>query len=123
MTEKQLAKQLDSLFFRYVRLMADGYCKCCKERVGFKNLQSAHVFGRIRHTVRWNTKNVYALCSRCHYYLDLNPIKKANFLYEVLSSKEIEELERLANMTTKEYPIDKEALMAELKEKIKSLEE
>ena len=112
---------LDKAFSEYVRLCSGGYCKRCKKYCGAKGLQSAHMFGRIRHTTRWNEKNVYALCASCHYGLDTNPIKKTSFLYEVLSEKEIRELEELSRKTIKDEPIDKEKLLEEYKQKIKLL--
>jgi len=114
--------KLDIIFSKYIRLKAGGYCKRCGGYFGVKGLQAAHMFGRIRHTTRWDERNVYALCPGCHYELDTNPLKKASFLAEQLSIKEIEELERIANKTIKSYPIDKESLISELKEKIRMLE-
>jgi len=43
-------------------------------------------------------------------------------MYEVLSREDIGELSRIANMTTKDYPIDKEALAKDFREKIKLLD-
>jgi len=113
---------LDKLFSKYVRLLSGGYCKRCGKYVGHNNLAAAHFFGRIRHTVRWDKRNIVALCNPCHYWLDVNPIAKSNFMYEVLSREDIGELSRIANMTTKDYPIDKEALAKDFREKIKLLD-
>uniref|UniRef100_A0A6M3K5E1 Uncharacterized protein n=1 Tax=viral metagenome TaxID=1070528 RepID=A0A6M3K5E1_9ZZZZ len=113
--------KLDALFSRYVRLLADGRCGKCGKHVGYENLATAHFYGRIRHTVRWDIRNVVALCNPCHYWLDVNPLAKSSFMYEVLSKEEIRELNRIANLTTKDYPIDKEALVKKFREGIKRL--
>jgi len=44
-------------------------------------------------------------------------------MYEVLSPGEVKELQRLATMTLKQYPIDRSQLKADLREKIRALEE
>ena len=120
-------KKLDTVFSRYVRLLAGGYCKKCGRYVGYSNLDNAHFFSRIRHTVRWDTRNTVALCNvkpnSCHYWIDVNPIAKTSFFVSILGVEQTEELERLANMTTKAHPIDKEALYKEYTEKISKLEE
>ncbi|KKL23360.1 hypothetical protein LCGC14_2426180 [marine sediment metagenome] len=123
-------KTLDDLQRRYIRLISGGYCKRCGEYVGERMIEVAHIYRRNRKTVRWDFRNVYPLCKDnpltgrkgCHYQLDSDPIKMASFLYDVLTTEEVEDLQRLANMTIKDYPIDREKIKAELKEKIRLLE-
>ena len=114
---------LDKLFSRYVRLMSGGYCKRCGKLFGYNRLNNAHFFGRIRHTVRWDIRNTAPLCAECHYWIDVNPLAKTSFFVSILSKEDVADLQRLSNMTTKDYPIDKEALKEDFTEKIRRLED
>ena len=118
---KKISDQiLDNLVRQYIRLISGGYCKRCKRS---SYIEVAHMFGRRRKTVRWDLKNVYPLCSECHRDVDNDAIKKASFLYDVMTSQEIGNLQRIANMTIKDYPIDREKIRADLRNKIKELRE
>jgi len=127
---KKISDQvLDGLVRQYIRLISGGYCKRCGEYVGDR-IETAHMYGRRRKTVRWDLRNVYPLCisdpktgkTGCHYLVDNDPLLKSSFLYEVMTPEEIADLQRLANMTIKEYPIDRNQIKQDLKEKIKMLE-
>ena len=115
--------KLDSTFSLFVRLLSGGYCRRCKKQVGYKNLQNAHFHGRIRHTVRWDKRNTAPLCAGCHYDIDNHPVKKVSFFADILSDEDFYELNRIAELTTKDYPIDQVALYKEYTEGIKRLEE
>jgi len=118
---KKLPKDhvLDDLVRKYIRLISGGYCKRCRKK---RYVEAAHMYKRNRKTVRWDLRNVYPLCQDCHREVDNDFIKLTSFLYEVLPKEEIADLERLANMTIKEYPIDRGKIKADLKEKIRILE-
>jgi hypothetical protein len=119
---------LDDLVRRYIRLISGGYCKRCKKYVGEENISTAHLFRRWRKTVRWDLRNVAPLCDNppqgmmCHKIVDNDPIEMSSFIYEILSSDDIADLQRLANTTIREYPIDREQIKRELKEKIALLD-
>ena len=123
-------KVLDDLVRRYVRLISGGYCKRCGEYVGVGNIEVAHLYRRRRKTVRWDLRNVYPLCKNnpatgkkgCHEEVDNDQIKLVSFMYDVMTNDEVEDLQRLANMTLKQYPIDRARIKADLLEKIKLLE-
>jgi len=120
---------LDTLVRRLIHLISGGYCKRCKQYVGIDNIETAHIYGRRRKTVRWDLRNVYPLCKNdaktgrigCHQQIDNDTIKKTSFLYDVLPAEEVAELSRIANMTIKEYPIDREEIKKQLQEKLKGL--
>lgn len=122
-------KVLDDLQREYIRLISGGYCKRCGQRVGVEMIECAHMFRRNRKTVRWDFRNVYPLCKNdprtgkvgCHQTVDSDPIKLASFMHDVMTKEELEDLQRLANMTLKDHPIDREAIKKELKERIKRL--
>ena len=113
---------LDGLVRTYIRLISGGYCKRCKRYAGGQ-IQTSHLYRRRRKTVRWDLRNVFPLCLECHQEIDNDQIKLVSFMYEVLSVDDIKELQRLANMTLKEYPIDRELIKLDLKNKIKKLGE
>ena len=121
---------LDDLVRKYIRLISGGYCKRCGEYVGVEWIEAAHMYRRSRKTVRWDLSNVYPLCKDnpstgrkgCHGIVDNDPLELTNFMYQVMTPKEISELQTIATMTLKEYPIDREAVKKELKQKIKELE-
>jgi len=121
---------LDSLVRTCLRLMSGGYCKRCKRYVGVNNIEVAHLYRRHRKTVRWDLRNVWPLCKNdpatgrvgCHQEIDNDQIKLVSFMYDVLSLQDIEALQMLANRTIKEYPIDREEIKLDLKDRIKTLE-
>ncbi|MDD4873370.1 MAG: hypothetical protein PHE15_00105 [Dehalococcoidales bacterium] len=121
---------LDDLVRKYIRLISDGYCRRCGEHVGVEWIEVAHMYRRSRKTVRWDLRNVYPLCKDnpstgrkgCHGIVDNDQLELTSFMYEVMTPKEISELQEVATMTLKEYPIDREKIKAELKEKTKELE-
>jgi len=119
---------LDGLVRIYIRKISGGYCKRCRQYVGVDNIEVAHIYRRHRKTVRWDLRNVYPLCKDnpatgkrgCHSIIDNDPLKLVSFLYDVLPKEEIEDLERIANMTLKEYPIDRVEIKKQLQEKLKA---
>jgi len=121
---------LDDLVRKYVRLISGGYCKRCGEYVGIENIEVAHLYRRGRKTVRWDLRNVWPLCKNnlatgkkgCHQTIDDDHIEKVSFQYDVMTKDEVAGLERIATMTVKQYPIDREAIKANLKEKIRLME-
>jgi len=119
---------LDLYVRQYVKLRSGGYCKRCGKYVGVENLSAAHLFARRKKTVRWDLRNVWAICDnppigmKCHMTIDNNPLAKASLMHEILTPDEITELEKLAMLTLKEHPVDKLELKLDLKEKIKQLE-
>ena len=119
---------LDTLVRKIVKLRADGHCKRCGKYVGTENLAAAHLYGRKRKVVRWDLRNVWAICDnppigmKCHMTIDNDPIAKASFMFEILTPEEIEDLEWMASRTLKDYPIDREQLREELKKTIAKLE-
>ncbi len=112
---------LDGLVRTYKRSISGGYCKRCGRHAKGKG-EVSHLYRRRKKTVRWDLRNVHYLCLECHQEIDNDQIRLVSFMYDVLSLDDIKELQRLANMTLKEYPIDREALKKELQDKIRRLE-
>ncbi len=121
---------LDGLMRKFTRLISGGYCKRCKSFVGIDMIEVAHLYRRKRKTVRWDIRNVWPLCRNdtktgkvgCHTIIDNDPIELTSFMYDVLSKEDITDLQRLANLTLKEYPIDRLEIKRILEEKISLLE-
>lgn len=111
---------LDKLFSQYIRGKADGICEWCGEH---KNLQTSHFKGRTRQTVRWDEENVSAICFTCHRYMHDHPDIHTDWFEKRLGREKYDKMIMRANMTTKEYPIDKEQIKKNLLEKIKMLQE
>ena len=111
-------KVLDDLQRKVIYLMSGGHCKRCKKHVGVEYIEVSHMYRRNRKTVRWDMRNVYPLCKNdvrvnkvgCHQMIDNDHILKTSFMYDVMSKEDIEDLQRLANLTIKDYPIDREAI-------------
>ena len=109
---------LDGLVRTFIRMTSRGYCQRCQKYVG-EQIQTCHIYRRHRKTVRWDLRNVWGLCLECHIEIDNDHIAKTSFMYDVMSGEDIADLQRLANMTIKEYPIDRTQIKQELQEKIK----
>lgn len=110
--------KLDDIFSKYIRANAKGFCEYCGKYVGFCRLQTSHFRGRRCKTTRWDENNVSCVCFSCHMYLGENPYAHTEWFKKRLGSVKFEQLNIIANMTTKEYPVDKDKLMQEYKEKM-----
>jgi len=123
--QKQV-KRLDVLFSELIRKRAmerAGGCERCETpKLSYKELDTAHFHSRKKHTVRWDERNAAGLCGGCHWYLDSHIDAKEKFARNLLGD-EYERLYILAEMTTKQSPIDYKLVELYLKQKIKELEE
>jgi hypothetical protein len=120
--EKSKTEKLDRVFSLYIRHKAGGYCQKCKKFFGVNDLDAAHMFVRGRFTTRWDERNVFALCEDCHREVDNNHFAKTSFHCEMIPMEEIAELELLSNKTTKDCPIDKDALYKKYKQLLEAIE-
>lgn len=64
-------RQADIEYSKYIRAKAKGKCEYCGrvcEYQGqrFNQLEASHYFGRAKESVRFDDRNVHALCSQCH---------------------------------------------------------
>jgi hypothetical protein len=82
-----------------------------------------HCFGRGRLSTRYERDNGQAGCYGCHRYLDQHPSLKFEFFREILGKERFDELEKKANTpAVGKNKIDRDAIYADLKEKIKILQ-
>ena len=118
-------KRLDDLFSRYIRKRAMqrvGGCERCKTlKRSYKELQAAHFHSRRKHTTRWDIRNSVGLCGGCHQYIDSNKEAKIAFEIECLGEEEYERLYVLAEMTTKQSPVDCNLVELYLKQLLKEV--
>ena len=112
--------KLDTLFARYVKLRANYECEYCGKRAKSQGMHCAHFIGRRYKNTRWITDNAACLCMACHNLMhDFSTIHN-EFFTKRLGSDRVEQLEIIAR--TYAVP-DKKKIEADLKEKIKLLEE
>lgn len=77
--KKGIKGKLDIIFSRYIRFRDNWTCKRCGKKYAPKathSIHAAHIEGRGKESVRWNPKNVFALCYGCHKFIDSYPVKK-----------------------------------------------
>ena len=127
-TDKRKAMdKLDELYSKYTRKRAmklAGGCQRCKTpKSNYKELQTCHIHSRRKYTVRWDIRNAFGGCGGCHIYLDSHIDAKKEFAIKLLGEEEYERLYVLAEMTTKQSPIDYKLIEIYLREKIKELEQ
>ena len=118
-------KRLDDLYSRYIReraMQLAGGCQRCKmPKINYKGLQTCHIHSRRKHTVRWDPRNAFGGCGGCHFYLDSHIDAKAEFAKKLLGEEEYERLYVLAEMTTKQSPIDYTLIEIYLKQLLKEV--
>ncbi len=107
---------LDKLFSQFIRLRA-GRCEYCGNA---SQLQCSHFHGRRKRSVRYDPDNAAGLCFSCHSHLGENPYQHTEWFRKRLGSKKFEELNIRAEMIVK---IDKDKIKADLKDKIRLMEE
>jgi hypothetical protein len=74
--ERGRATRLHSLI---VRRRAGGICQRC-EKAG--TLQCAHILSRAYANTRTDEDNAVALCGRCAWFFNKNPVEFATFVFE-----------------------------------------
>ena len=121
-TDKQRAEaRCDDLYSEYIRkramMLASGCQRCHSPRFdiqkddssifpAWKQIDCAHCHGRGSHTVRWDPRNAAGICGGCHRYIDAQIAAKEELFRRLLGDEEYERLYILAEMTTKQSPID-----------------
>lgn len=121
--QKQVDK-LDKLFSQYIRKKAiklvGGCQRCLTPKKSYKELQCIHFHSRRKMTVRFHENNAIGGCGACHLYLHGNPHDAVTFWQKHLGD-EYDRLYILAQMTTKQSPIDMAMVEVYLKELLKEV--
>jgi hypothetical protein len=110
----------DKLFSEYIRKKSGGVCEYCQKLFGYKRLQASHYFGRRNKALRWDERNVSALCFTCHMVIMTeNPHHHTKWMKEKLGTAGFNSLVRASNKIKKWTKPDLLDLRNELKEKLK----
>tara|TARA_R110002020_G_scaffold49807_1_gene141476 strand:- start:437 stop:820 length:384 start_codon:yes stop_codon:yes gene_type:complete len=113
----------DKLFSEFVRKKSGGVCEYCQKPVGYKRLQASHYFGRRNKSLRWDERNVSALCFTCHMVIMTeNPFHHTKWMKKKLGTAGFGRLVRTSNRIKKWTKQDLKALRVDLRKKIKELE-
>jgi hypothetical protein len=66
--KSKIKKDLDTIVSLIVRARDNWTCQKCgtKYRIGQRGLTTSHFWNRLKLSVRWNLKNLDALCLGCH---------------------------------------------------------
>lgn len=75
---QSLTKQCDALFGKIVR--APGQCVNCGST---EVIQCAHGFSRRYRAIRWDLRNAFCLCRKCHMFFTHHPIEWERWLRNV----------------------------------------
>lgn len=90
-TRVNQTKTCDSLFSKVIR--SRGSCENCGQTT---TLQCAHGFSRRYRAVRWDERNAFCFCARCHLYYTMRPLEWDDWLLERLGEQLYSELRGLA---------------------------
>ena len=113
----------DKLFSEYIRKKSKGCCAYCQKPVGYKRLQASHYFGRRNKSLRWDERNVSALCFTCHMVIMTeNPFHHTKWMKKKLGTAGFGRLVRASNRIKKWTKQDLKDLRVDLRKKIKELE-
>ena len=108
--KRALAAQCDKLFSQVVRL--GGYCFNCGSN---EFIQCAHGISRRYRAVRWDQRNAWPLCRKCHVFFTHRPLEWDEWLLKEWGTERYMEMRNLA--LSGERP-DLEAIAADLKERL-----
>jgi hypothetical protein len=87
----------DEWFSLYIR-KSRGACERCKRT---EYLQCAHLITRHHNNTRWDERNVWCLCARCHIELTHWPVRHRDFIWATIGEETYYELVRLSESTHK----------------------
>lgn len=112
---------LDALFGRYIRLR-DRVCQYCGR--SDRRLEAAHIFGRGKHSTRYDPENCYAFCGGpngtvCHRWLDTHTTEKEAWLERRIGTERFHALRLKSNLPAK---VDRVLVRLAILERIKQLE-
>lgn len=106
--------ELDRLFSLYIRAKANHTCEWCGKKCGMMHCHHG-VVGRRYIRTRYEEDNACCLGAGCHNYLEDHPSINAEFFRKRLGSDRVEQLIIMAHS---HYPVDKNKIKEELKEKL-----
>ena len=125
-TDRQrIESLLDELFRDCIRQRAMRRCggceRCGQPKLKYTALQTHHFHSCVKKTVRWDPRNGVGLCGGCHMAVQRNKEENLALEIKILGQEEYERLYALAEMTTKQSPIDHKLIEIELRELLKEV--
>lgn len=120
---KQLIKELDGIFSKYIRMSSsvDGVARCvtCGIKDSWKLMDNGHFLSRGKIGVRFDERNCHVQCRKCNR-IDKGNIKQyTTFMQIRYGTKIIEELRAKATQKIPTYEL--EAMVIYYKEKVLNL--
>lgn len=120
-SEQKIDDQLDDAWSLLVKIKAGFKCEKCPKTT---HLNSHHVFGRTNHATRWYIPNGCCLCAGCHVLNNNSAHKDSLSFTEWIKNKRGEEwyneVMMKAHSTSHYSKFEKELILKELQEEIKS---
>ena len=116
----------DKLMSNLIRERANWTCERCEmyypegHRGG---LEHSHIWGRRRHSIRWEPDAGIALCTGCHREVGSNHDAHEALARSILGDERYAEMKLLANTTRKWKPWEKDELYVQMKLALKDMEE
>lgn len=125
---KELVKELDSIFSRFVRLRdSDKYgvvsCFTCGVKMDFKKSQCGHFLSRRHYAVRWEEKNTAVQCVRCNIFKQGEQFIFSENLKKKYGENVIEILNIRKNNTCKLEKFTLQTQIQHYSDKVKELKE
>ena len=126
-TDRQkMEAMLDDLYREYIRKramkLAGGCQRCHQPQLQYLDLQTAHCHGSAKRTTRWDVRNSAGLCGGCHRTIDAYIGEKELLFRRILGDEEYECLYVLANMNSKQSPVDHKLIEIQLRELLKEVQ-
>lgn len=118
--------KLDIVFSNLVRERPGWVCERCETyypegRRG--GLECSHVFGRGRHSVRWDERNAFALCTGCHRFFTAHPAEHHLFALDRMGEDAFSQLRLDSNSLKRRTKNQKEKLYQRLKAALTDMKE
>ena len=116
-SRKTLIRKLDKLWSELVKLRAGYRCQRCG---GTHSLQSHHICGRRKYSVRWILLNGICLCSACHILVQENYLEASELVAKILTLPDYHFLKEQARKIARYSNADLEEIYLELSKLIKT---
>lgn len=124
-TQKQLIKNLDVVFSKFIRLRDsnDGWFKCCScgQLKPYEQADAGHFINRRWMATRFREDNVHAQCRSCNRFDEGNAVGYTMFMIDKFGKPHVEYLQAMKNGGYKYTTFELSLLIDEYKQKVKDL--
>ncbi len=117
--------KFDKMMSDLIRCRANWTCERCGKEYpeGHRGgLEHSHIWGRRRHSVRWEPDNGLALCTGCHRHVSANPIDHEWLAGLRLGKTRCAEIRLQANSVRRWKKWEKDELYEKMKSEFKRME-